>query len=272
MSEAQYYGPGKLPEGIVRVNEESGKEFIDEFIDVVARGLCGTTSTNPEPSLGYIVEDTVSKEQVELNKTQHTCPLKEPPSEERQAIFKFIASFGFYATARHGGCYAMVVDSRIVCAAVTFTPNDDDLYKIGFPEMISIGMKAGGQPPAPVTSGNTGKKFERIDEVMHACHKIHASGRHIYLWMFSTEPTVQGKGYGSRMLKFLAGAADFQKVPIYLESSGKKNEAFYSNREYTVASRLKFEVPALSPDDKSFVECFEPDGQEGLTAMVRKPA
>ena len=72
MSEAQYYGPGKLPEGIVRVNEESGKEFIDEFIDVVARGLCETTSTNPEPSLGYIVEDTVSKEQVELNKTQHT--------------------------------------------------------------------------------------------------------------------------------------------------------------------------------------------------------
>ena len=33
MSEAQYYGPGKLPEGIVRVNEESGKEFIDEFIE-----------------------------------------------------------------------------------------------------------------------------------------------------------------------------------------------------------------------------------------------
>ena len=239
---------GHLPIGIVNITEESSAERINEFADLISESFCGTTSTPPEPVMAWTYDHGDGTFELDAG-TAPVEVLKSEPSEERKAYFKFLADFIVHQCMRHGGCYALE-DSpggKLCSAAVTIPPNDKQLHTIGFCEMMGIIEKIGGETAVPdrFKGGISDKKMNELEKLMLNAHKVHAPKKHLYIQAFATKPDEQGKGRGSQLLDFIHRSAKFQQVPSYLETSGKKNEEFYTKRGWIVIERHRFSVSGI---------------------------
>lgn len=76
---------------------------------------------------------------------------------------------------------------------------------------------------------------ELIGEEMR---KFHPHEPHWYLSMLGVDPAVQGKGYGSALLKAGLARADAEGLPAYLESSNPKNVPLYERFGFEVMGRI----------------------------------
>lgn len=73
---------------------------------------------------------------------------------------------------------------------------------------------------APEIQKDLFEMFEQMGE-------FHPREPHWYLPMIGTDPTQQGKGYGSILLAHALRACDRDRLPAYLESSNPKNIPLY---------------------------------------------
>ena len=251
-----------VPKGIVNITEESSPDRINEFGDLIAESFCGTTTTAPEPVLAWIFDHGDGSFELDAGTTPAEV-LKQDPSEERKAYFKWLAYFCIHQSLRHGGCYALEdTDGKLCSAAITIPPNNNRLYDVGFCEMMGIINKLGGESMVPkiISSGIGSKKLKELEKVLKNAHQKHASNRHLFLSVFATKPSEQGKGHGDKLLTFINDSAKFQKVPIYLETSSKKNIDFYNKRGYIIAEKCPIVVSGFE---------FKADNDDkGLTVMT----
>lgn len=83
--------------------------------------------------------------------------------------------------------------------------------------------------------------FEQMD-------KYHPKEPHWYLPMIGVDPSQQGNGIGSKLMKHALVACDRDNLPAYLESSNPKNISLYERHGFEVIGEIQVgSSPTLRP-------------------------
>jgi ribosomal protein S18 acetylase RimI-like enzyme len=75
--------------------------------------------------------------------------------------------------------------------------------------------------------------------VMEQMDRFHPKGPHWYLPLIGTDPTQQGKGYGSALLDHAMQRCDRDHMPAYLESSNSRNVPLYERFGFKVMGTIQ---------------------------------
>ena len=78
-----------------------------------------------------------------------------------------------------------------------------------------------------------------VMRTMDRVEKVHPQEPHWYLQTIGTEPTLQGKGYGSLLMRDQLTRADATGLPCYLESSKDTNVPIYQSFGFEVTGEIK---------------------------------
>lgn len=70
--------------------------------------------------------------------------------------------------------------------------------------------------------------------------QYHPQNQFVYLWFIGTEPTEQGKGFGTELMKLIIADAEQLNRPIYLETSASKNISWYESLGFKIYHELDF--------------------------------
>ncbi len=82
-------------------------------------------------------------------------------------------------------------------------------------------------------------------KVLSALEAKHPREPHYYLATLGTDPSRQGKGVGTQLLKSVLSSCDEQGIPAYLESSKERNVPLYARNGFEVTEVL--ELPGGGP-------------------------
>ena len=217
---------------IVRVGADS--PFLDETLEVLGRGECGTTSTAPDPLLDWVYSGNV----------ESNCrPLGSPPSKGRKAWFRWMATYCAYFALARGGLYALVDPrtGKVLAAAVTGPPKTVSFGRMSGGEMGDNIRTAGMQIGQDVLATGAGcLRMRALGTWQHGVQESQGLGKttdYLYVVMFATAPEAQGKGCGKALLHLLGEVADADGVVAFLETAGARNCAFYAKGGYEEVAR-----------------------------------
>lgn len=250
--------------------KNSTKDERDEAIDCLTRSFAGTTKTSPEGIADWVY----------CARTENVHePLKEPPTPERLAFFRFISTWVLYYSLPRDGVFCLVSKEthKMVAVTCTVAPTQTRPYEMGYAEFWGLAMKTGDVPSDPAFPG-TARRLEAYEEFTASLQKrlyppddrqtkMGAGGRSsktpsLYVWMFGADPECQGTGCGSALIRFVGTVADADGVECYLETDGARNEGFYTQKG---GFETKMKVIVESKGDK-----FDHDG--GGIGMIRPAA
>jgi ribosomal protein S18 acetylase RimI-like enzyme len=93
--------------------------------------------------------------------------------------------------------------------------------------------------PLKVTWGELVRSI-RLARSAEALHKKSVTGRHWYLLGLGVEPSRQGRGVGSALLKPILALADRERLVCYLDTNNAMNIPFYERGGFTVAGHTHF--------------------------------
>ena len=146
-----------------------------------------------------------------------------------------------------------------------FYPNPRE-YLANFPRLaLAIGGKAFANGSAHYAEGFAGAALwlppgvspneelamatvqETISERLHAdvfaileqMGAAHPKELHWYLWMIGTDPTSQGEGYGSALMRHTLASCDRDKRLAYLESSNPRNLSLYLRHGFELIGTIQ---------------------------------
>ena len=91
----------------------------------------------------------------------------------------------------------------------------------------------------------TGRNRRRGIALLTEVDKVHPHEPHWYLALLGTDPLVQGRGAGGRLLAPVLDLADNDGVPAYLETQKEQNLAFYARHGFTLANEVR--LPGSPP-------------------------
>jgi ribosomal protein S18 acetylase RimI-like enzyme len=77
-------------------------------------------------------------------------------------------------------------------------------------------------------------KFMAANEIMDKIHKARAPEPHWYLVVVGVDPELQGQGVGSAIVRDGLALADRESKPCYLDTSERRNLAFYERLGFVV--------------------------------------
>lgn len=121
---------------------------------------------------------------------------------------------------QYGLRYGRVTTSREAKAACVWLPPGPG---ITIPRMIRSGMLG-----VPFRAGfGPFVKFMTANETMDQIHKARVPEPHWYLMVVGVDPELQSQGVGSAMVREGLALADRESQPCYLETSERRNLAFY---------------------------------------------
>lgn len=83
-----------------------------------------------------------------------------------------------------------------------------------------------------------GRRTGRAMRLMQVLEARHPRTRHFYLGTIGTDPSTQGKGYGSALMRVVLNRCDAESLPSYLESSKESNLSFYRQHGYEVVDEV----------------------------------
>jgi GNAT superfamily N-acetyltransferase len=75
-------------------------------------------------------------------------------------------------------------------------------------------------------------RFAKGSGTLDAMKAHHPRGRHRYLFIMGVDPTCQGRGYGSELLKHTLDDCDRSVTPAYLEATCARNIALYTRHGF----------------------------------------
>ena len=76
----------------------------------------------------------------------------------------------------------------------------------------------------------------------------HPDEPHWYLPLIGVDPNVQGRGYGSALLRPALEACDHDGIPAYLESSNPRNISLYQRHGFELLATIQVgDSPPISP-------------------------
>ena len=115
-------------------------------------------------------------------------------------------------------------DARAVCVWLPPGPG------ITIPRMIRSGMLA-----VPLRTGfGPFARFMAANDTMDKIHKARAPEPHWYLVVVGVDPELQGQGFGSAIVREGLALADRESMRSYLETSERRNLAFYERLGFRV--------------------------------------
>jgi len=176
------------------------------------------------------------------NEDSELQPLEETPSEDALAFFYYLAKWSLHLALPFGGVFAFMRGGKIVGAAITYPPNNSRLHE-GVPKDNGRLLRLCGLPP---WTAEQGKRLKMLTEAMKPHH---LATQHWYIQMLGVSPLSQGQGIGKRVVRFLQQLADANKVDMYLETHGKRNEALYSNLGFQVHVRAQVQYSPTFAND-----------------------
>ena len=74
---------------------------------------------------------------------------------------------------------------------------------------------------------------------LDSVEKAHPRERHLYLAVLGVEPSRQGEGLGSRLIRPGLELCDREGIPAYLETAKERNIGFYSRHGFRVTDELR---------------------------------
>lgn len=84
--------------------------------------------------------------------------------------------------------------------------------------------------------------------MMEQMGPAHPKEPHWYLWLIGADPTRQGRGYGSALLRHALAACDRDKKLAYLESSNPRNLSLYLRHGFELTGTIQVgSSPSLFP-------------------------
>lgn len=145
---------------------------------------------------------------------------------------------------------------RVIVEKLAFGAGRIDIPEGGGAAAIWMPFEAVGPTPLltelrllPTLLNATGLgRFGRLMAVREDMDKHHPMDRpHAYLWFLGVTPQAQGRGIGSRLLKFATDKLDAAGQPAYLETQTERNIALYVRHGFTVISehRPRPDAPML---------------------------
>jgi GNAT superfamily N-acetyltransferase len=266
------YFPDGLPNSVVHLTPDSSPELIEEFIEGLAVGFCGTATSPPEAVNSWSIGTP--------GVVEHAKPLpldvveNKEELQKRKVFFRYLVDFMFVQAARHGGCFALKdeKEGKLCSYALTFPPNNKGLHSPGLCEFFWVINQLGGYGkihPAFV-EGEESQRMGIVEQTFRASHEKHAHSPHMYIYAMATKPGEQGKGHGTTLLRHILSVADRMKVPTYLESGGEKNDRFYTKSGFEVVERVPMTyVSAEKTKEYGMLTevPFKPDGLDGLEGV-----
>lgn len=84
-----------------------------------------------------------------------------------------------------------------------------------------------------------GFRNARHISTLAAIEKLHPTEPHHYLAILGADPSAQGKGYGSQLVRVVTDQADAELMPCYLESSKLANVPFYERHGFHVTREIR---------------------------------
>lgn len=122
-------------------------------------------------------------------------------------------------------------DGRIAAVSLCYPPG-------AYPPGLSaeLNMATGSLRAGP-------RRFLRCARYDSFLRAHHLKAPHWYLWILGVEPELQGRGFGSDLVRTLSTRADRDRVPCYLETDKPSSVQLYERHGYTVRQQLA--VPRL---------------------------
>lgn len=242
--------PAPLPETSAAVNmlfrksqRDLGDDFLavrlrsvsevwfDEVINLLGRGLCGTSTTAPDPVLDWCYCARVRR---------FYEPVRHAPSAARSNWFRWFGGFCVHFGLARGGVYALVdkINGSVVAAAVLGPPGSAPMAEMSAEEYEKLLREVGTPPPNDSDGVDVMARVEALDASMANAHERLASdGRHLYVLMIATEPRLQGRRRGTVLLRLIEEIADADGAATYLEAVGRRNEEFFRQAGFEVGAR-----------------------------------
>jgi ribosomal protein S18 acetylase RimI-like enzyme len=78
-----------------------------------------------------------------------------------------------------------------------------------------------------------------MSQVFEQMGKFHPEEPCWYLPLIGVDPTCQGRGYGSALLRYALEQVDGTGAPAYLESSNPRNVPLYERHGFEVLGRIQ---------------------------------
>lgn len=161
--------------------------------------------------------------------TAHLIPNEAARAKALPRMFKLLFKLGL----PHGACY---VTGGYEAVTLWRPPNGWHVkfwdYIVNAPELLGI----------------FGTGVLNVMSTMDRIEKRHPHEPHWYLQTIGTDPGLQGKGYGSLIMRNQLAIADATGVPCYLESSKDTNLPIYKSFGFVVTGEIKIpDGPTLWP-------------------------
>lgn len=80
------------------------------------------------------------------------------------------------------------------------------------------------------------KRLMHIARVSERFHQQAAPGKHLYLQFLGVEPTRQGQGLGSALIRSMSERADAEGLPCYLDTFQPRNVPLYQKHGFKVVA------------------------------------
>ena len=179
----------------------------------------------------------------------HIAPPASGPIEQDPAIAVLMLAFSTDAAIRYmfptAGAFiaafprmAAAMGGKALEAGAAFVADDHAAAALWLPPGL-----------APVVGEHA--PMERLEVLMQVgalMEEFHPKETHWYLPMIGVDPSRQGQGYGSALLKAALKHCDADGLPAYLESSSPRNVPLYERHGFEVIGEIKpGDHPGITP-------------------------
>jgi ribosomal protein S18 acetylase RimI-like enzyme len=186
----------------------------------------------------------------------HIAPPASGPIEQDPAIAVLMLAFSTDAAIRYmfptAGAFiaafprmAAAMGGAALEAGAAFVADDHAAAALWLPP----GLAPDGDAIAAVVGEHA--PMERLEVLMQVgalMEEFHPKEPHWYLPMIGVDPSRQGQGYGSALLKAALKRCDADGLPAYLESSSPRNVPLYERHGFEVIGEIKpGDHPGITP-------------------------
>jgi ribosomal protein S18 acetylase RimI-like enzyme len=81
--------------------------------------------------------------------------------------------------------------------------------------------------------------LSEVGAIMEQIGAAHPEGPHWHLALIGVDPTYQGRGIGSTLLRYALARIDAERLPAYLESSNPANVPLYRRHGFEVIREVR---------------------------------
>jgi len=146
------------------------------------------------------------------------------PARRARVLARINAAIARYEGIPRGATYVADNDGIVVGAAIWQPPSHPATWR-------SI-------PFALVTGATLGRDIPRMTRAGAAAARSRPRERHWYLQLLAVDPTVQGTGLGSALVRAHLEIVDAQRLPAYLETTAE-NLPFYRRLGFLPTGDIK---------------------------------